>query len=124
MPIEKKYPIEDVCDEIRKHNWYGQRRVTFEYIVFKGKNDTYEHAKEISYLLRGIESRVNLIRYHSTPEYDVEGANEEGNATLPRRTRRLRTHNHHQSLKRRRYLSRMWITFNQEYIGKTIIDQK
>lgn len=77
MPIEKKYPIEDVCDEIRKHNWYGQRRVTFEYIVFKGKNDTYEHAKEISYLLRGIESRVNLIRYHSTPEYDVEGANEE-----------------------------------------------
>lgn len=77
MPIEKKYPIEEVCDEIRKHNWYGQRRVTFEYIVWKGINDTYSHAKEISYLLRGIECRVNLIRYHQTPEFDMEGADEE-----------------------------------------------
>ena len=77
MPIEKKYPIEEVCDEIRKHNWYGQRRVTFEYIVWKGINDTYSHAKEISYILRGIECRVNLIRYHQTPEFDMEGADEE-----------------------------------------------
>jgi 23S rRNA (adenine2503-C2)-methyltransferase len=77
MPIEKTYGIEEVCDEIRRHNWYGQRRVTFEYIVWKGKNDTYYHAKEISYLLRGIETRVNLIRYHSTPEYEIEGANDE-----------------------------------------------
>ncbi|MCK9163213.1 MAG: 23S rRNA (adenine(2503)-C(2))-methyltransferase RlmN [Bacteroidales bacterium] len=77
MPIEKKYPIEDVCDEIRKHNWYGQRRVSFEYIVFKGKNNTYDHAKEISYLLRGIETRVNLIRYHSTPDTALEGASDE-----------------------------------------------
>lgn len=69
MPIEKRYPIEQVCDELRKHNWYGQRRLTFEYIVLKGFNDTYYHAKEISYLLRGIEAMVNLIYYNPTPEF-------------------------------------------------------
>lgn len=69
MPIEKRYPIEHVCDELRKYNWYGQRRLTFEYIVLKGINDTYYHAKEISYLLRGIEAMVNLIYYNSTPEF-------------------------------------------------------
>ena len=77
MPIEKAYPIEEVCDEIRKHNWYGQRRVTFEYILWKDFNDTYSHAKEISYLLRGIECRVNLIRYHQDANSKLLKADEE-----------------------------------------------
>lgn len=77
MPIEKKYPIEEVCDELRKHNWYGQRRLTFEYIVWKDFNDTYSHAKEVSYLLRGIECRVNLIRYHQDANSNLLKADEE-----------------------------------------------
>lgn len=69
MPIENKYPIEEVCDELRKYNWYGQRRLTFEYLVLKDINDTYHHAKEISYLLRGLDAMVNLIYYNPTPEF-------------------------------------------------------
>lgn len=69
MPLENKYPIEEVCDELRKYNWYGQRRLTFEYIVLKGINDTYSHAKEVSYLLRGLDAMVNLIYYNPTPEF-------------------------------------------------------
>lgn len=68
MPIEKTYPIREVIHAIRQHDWSGQRRVSFEYIVFKGLNDTSEHIKELARQLGSLRCRVNLIRFHSIPD--------------------------------------------------------
>ena len=68
MPIEKTYPIREVIHAIRQHDWSGQRRVSFEYIVFKGLNDTSEHIKELARQLGNLRCRVNLIRFHSIPD--------------------------------------------------------
>ena len=51
-----------------------QRRHTTEYIVFKGQNDSQVYAKELLKLLRGLDCRINLIRFHAIPGVDLEGA--------------------------------------------------
>ncbi len=68
MPVEGRYPLEDVLELVRQYDFTGQRRVTFEYIVFAGLNDTKRHADALSRLLRGLECRVNLIRFHKIPD--------------------------------------------------------
>ena len=73
MPIQNAYPIKDVVAEIRKHGISGQRRVSFEYIMFDGFNDTDRHVKELTRLLNGLRCRVNLIRFHSTPGSSLKG---------------------------------------------------
>ncbi len=70
MPVEKAYPISKVIDELRKYDFSKQRRVSFEYILFDGVNDTMRHAVEIVKILRGIDCRVNLIPYHAIPDVD------------------------------------------------------
>ena len=77
MPIEKAYPISSVLDELRKHDFSKQRRVSFEYILFDGVNDTMRHAVELVKILRGIDCRVNLIRFHSIPKVNLKGSNTE-----------------------------------------------
>ena len=67
MPIEKNYPIKEVVHLVKQHDWRGQRRLSFEYIVFKDFNDTKEHVKELARLLGSLRCRVNLIRYHAVP---------------------------------------------------------
>lgn len=67
MPVERAYPIADVIEEISKTDWHGQRRVSFEYIMFDGINDTQLHIDKLASLLNGIECRVNLIRFHDIP---------------------------------------------------------
>lgn len=67
MPIEKSYPIRDVVHLVKQHDWHGQRRLSFEYIVFKDFNDTKDHIKELARLLGSIRCRVNLISYHQVP---------------------------------------------------------
>ena len=69
MPVEKAYPITEVVRLIRKADFSGQRRVSFEYTMFEGLNDTPRHAAALAKLLRGIECRVNLIRFHSIPDF-------------------------------------------------------
>ena len=67
MPIEKNYPIRDVIHLVKQHDWHGQRRLSFEYIVFKDFNDTKDHIKELARLLGSMRCRVNLISYHQVP---------------------------------------------------------
>ena len=67
MPIEKNYPIKEVIHLVKQHDWHGQRRLSFEYIVFKELNDTKDHIKELARLLGSLRCRVNLIRYHAVP---------------------------------------------------------
>ncbi len=67
MPIENVYPMKDVLAELRSSRIGGQRRVSFEYILFDGLNDTPRHARELARILDGIRCRVNLIRFHPIP---------------------------------------------------------
>jgi 23S rRNA (adenine2503-C2)-methyltransferase len=67
MPMEKAYPIEGTIKLLKGYNWYGQRRISFEYTMFKGLNDDLNHAAELVRLLEGLRCRVNLIRFHSSP---------------------------------------------------------
>ena len=72
MPIEKAYPIKEVVHLVKQHDWHGQRRLSFEYIVFKDLNDTKEHIKELARLLGSVRCRVNLIRYHKVPDIPLK----------------------------------------------------
>ena len=76
MPVEKTWPIRDVVDLIRSYDWSGQRRVSFEYTMFAGWNDTKRHADALIRLLRGLECRVNLIRFHKIPDFPWESSSQ------------------------------------------------
>ena len=73
MPAENAYSIVDIVDLLRNYDFTKQRRLSFEYIVFKGVNDSLLYAKELLKLLRGLDCRVNLIRFHAIPNVDLEG---------------------------------------------------
>lgn len=68
MPIQNVYPIADVVDELKKYRFSDHHRVSFEYIMFDGLNDTPRHVKELVKLLNGINCRINLIRFHPIPD--------------------------------------------------------
>ena len=69
MPVQKAYDVRDVLDLIRKYDFSGQRRVSFEYTMFAGLNDDARHADALIRLLKGMECRVNLIRFHKIPDF-------------------------------------------------------
>lgn len=68
MPIERAYPIADIADLLREYDFTHQRRVSFEYIVMSGLNDSPRHIRELCRLLNGIKCRINLIRFHKIPD--------------------------------------------------------
>lgn len=76
MPAEKAMPIADVVEMLRNYDFSHQRRLSFEYIVFGGVNDSPMHAREIIKLLRGLDCRINLIRFHQIPGVDLHGADD------------------------------------------------
>ena len=82
MPAEKGYPIVEMLDLLREYDFSHQRRLTFEYIVFKGVNETMFYARKLLNLLNGIDCRINLIRYHAIPGVPLEGVDEEGMVQL------------------------------------------
>lgn len=69
MPVQKAYPLDKVIDLIKEYDFTGQRRVSFEYTMFAGFNDTKAHADALARLLKGLECRVNLIRFHKIPDF-------------------------------------------------------
>ena len=77
MPAERAMSITDIVELLRRYDFSHQRRLSFEYIVFGGVNDTPMHAKETVKLLRGLDCRINLIRFHQIPGTDLHGASEE-----------------------------------------------
>ncbi|MEG2514081.1 MAG: 23S rRNA (adenine(2503)-C(2))-methyltransferase RlmN, partial [Bacteroidaceae bacterium] len=77
MPAERAYSIVDLVELLKEYDFSKQRRLSFEYIVFKGVNDSLVYAKELIKLLRGVECRINLIRFHAIPNVELEGADME-----------------------------------------------
>ena len=73
MPAERAFSITEIVDLLKNYDFSKQRRLSFEYIVFKGVNDSLIYAKELVKLLRGVDCRINLIRFHAIPGVDLEG---------------------------------------------------
>jgi len=76
MPIQQVYPLEEVLQEIRSWDFGRQRRVSFEYIMFRELNDTPRHARELAKKLDGIRCRINLIRFHPIPNTPLDTSTE------------------------------------------------
>lgn len=67
MPVEKQHPIKEVVEALRAAAIRGQRRLTFEYALFDGVNDSPAHAKAVARLLKDLDCRINLIPFNAVP---------------------------------------------------------
>ena len=76
MPAEKGMGIRQVVELLRQYDFTHQRRLSFEYIVFGGTNDSSAHLRELVKLLSGLECRINLIRFHQIPGTPLCGADD------------------------------------------------
>ena len=76
MPAERGMSIKEVVELLRNYDFSHQRRLSFEYIMFDGVNDSMTHAREIVRLLNGLECRINLIHFHEIPSVPLRGTNE------------------------------------------------
>lgn len=77
MPMQKAWPLAEVIGLLRKYDFSHQRRLSFEYILFEGINDTPGHAAGLASLLRGVDCRINLIRFHTIPGTEFRSCSEE-----------------------------------------------
>ena len=82
MPMQKAYPIADIISLLRQYDWGGQRRISFEYTMLRGINDTPRHAAELVRMLKGLYCRVNLIRFHSSPNTPYRTSTSQSIATF------------------------------------------
>lgn len=88
MPAERAFSIADVVNVLKRYDFCSkkkpfsnekashQRRLSFEYIVFAGVNDSLRHADALINLLRDLDCRINLIRFHSIPDTDLQGVDD------------------------------------------------
>lgn len=77
MPVERAWPLESVIELLRGYDFAHQRRLTLEYIVWRGINDDLRHADALARLVRGVDCRINLIRYHSLPDSELQATSPE-----------------------------------------------
>lgn len=71
MPVEKAYSIVEVVNLLKEYDWSKQRRLSFEYIMFDGFNDSIKHAQQLASMIGGLDCRVNLIRFHQIPNVEL-----------------------------------------------------
>lgn len=77
MPAQKAYPIASIIKVLKSYDFSHQRRLSFEYIMWKGVNDDIDHARALVALISGLDCRVNLIRFHKIPGVELTPATEE-----------------------------------------------
>lgn len=73
MPAERLCSIAELLPVLRSYDFSGQRRLSFEYILFNGVNDSMADARRLVRLLDGLHCRINLIRFHAIPDADLDG---------------------------------------------------
>ncbi|MFP4488167.1 MAG: 23S rRNA (adenine(2503)-C(2))-methyltransferase RlmN [Bacteroidales bacterium] len=77
MPAENRHPLAEIMKIIKDYDWGRQRRISFEYIMFRGVNDSDRHINELSRLLSGLRCRINLIRFHPAPGLPFESSSDD-----------------------------------------------
>lgn len=88
MPVQKAWPLQEIIALLRKHDFTGQRRVSFEYTLLSGVNDSLRHADALARLLRGLPCRINLIRFHAIPDSPLRAATAAATAAFQTRLQR------------------------------------
>ncbi|MBN1159044.1 MAG: 23S rRNA (adenine(2503)-C(2))-methyltransferase RlmN [Bacteroidales bacterium] len=76
MPVEKMTPVHDIVALLKEQSLERQRRISFEYVMFRGMNDTIRHIRGLTRLLNGLKCRINLIRYHPLPGVSLQTSDE------------------------------------------------
>lgn len=76
MPIENVYPLPEIFALLKSYDFPRQRRISFEYIMFKGFNDSKRHINELVRLMHGLKARINLIRFHPVPGTPLQGSDD------------------------------------------------
>jgi 23S rRNA (adenine2503-C2)-methyltransferase len=76
MPIENVYHLPEIFNLLKSYDLPRQRRISFEYIMFKGFNDTRRHVNELVRLMHGLKARINLIRFHPVPGTPLVGSDD------------------------------------------------
>ena len=99
VPLNRKYPIRELLDACKDYVGEGRRRVTFEYVLLAGVNDSDTHARQLARCLEGVPAKVNLIPFNPFPETRYQRSsgnriqrffeilNKAGIVTITRRTR-------------------------------------
>lgn len=77
MPAQKAFPISSVVKMLAAYDFSHQRRLSFEYIMWRGVNDDIAHADALIKLIKGLDCRVNLIRFHKVPDVELYPASDE-----------------------------------------------
>lgn len=77
MPAQRGMDIRSIIGLLRKYDFSHQRRLSFEYILFKGINDSMTHARELVKLLDGLDCHVNLLHFHPIPDVSLHGTDTE-----------------------------------------------
>jgi 23S rRNA (adenine2503-C2)-methyltransferase len=70
IPVEKKYPLAELLDALREFDRAGGKRITFEYVMIDGVNDSFAVADELAELVREFNAFVNLIPFNPIPDSD------------------------------------------------------
>ncbi|MDE5774169.1 MAG: radical SAM protein, partial [Muribaculaceae bacterium] len=77
MPAQKAFPLQSVMQTLGGYDFSHQRRLSLEYIMWRGVNDDMAHANQLIKLIGNLDCRVNLIRYHAIDGVDLEPCSEE-----------------------------------------------
>jgi 23S rRNA (adenine2503-C2)-methyltransferase len=77
MPVENVYKLSELLNEVRNFDFGNQRRLSFEYIMFKDFNDQKRHVDELARILNGLKCRINLIRFHPIPNTALSGSDDD-----------------------------------------------
>ncbi|MCC8072166.1 MAG: 23S rRNA (adenine(2503)-C(2))-methyltransferase RlmN [Bacteroidales bacterium] len=76
MPVERAWPIAEVVKVLNRYDFSHQRRLSIEYIMWRGVNDDLRHADALARMLHGLDCRVNLIRFHAIPGFKGQPSRE------------------------------------------------
>jgi 23S rRNA (adenine2503-C2)-methyltransferase len=77
MPINRKYPLKNLISACREVPLPNRERITFEYVLILGVNDSPEDARRLTHLLKGIKAKINLIAFNEFPESSFRRPSEE-----------------------------------------------
>jgi len=77
IPAEKAFSMTEMLEVLRRYDFSHQRRLSFEYTMFDGVNDSAEDARLLVKALNGLSCRVNLIRFHAIPDSPLRPVSEE-----------------------------------------------
>ena len=77
IPAEKAFSMTEMLEVLRRYDFSHQRRLSFEYTMFDGVNDSIDDARQLVKTLNGLSCRVNLIRFHAIPDSPLRPVSEE-----------------------------------------------